>query len=288
MPEDMVPKATGPGAAALAAARNLQQRVTSGVIMALVAMALVYIGHSPFALLVIAVALVMSWEWGHLVRGTSTDQAFGVHAVSVAIAIALGASGYAGIGVCILLAGAAVILPLTVGQRSGMSAIGVGYVGLAAVALVWLRREPDHGLAAVVFLFLIVWSTDIMAFAVGRTVGGIKLWPQISPNKTWSGFVGGVTSSGLLSALYASLVPGATSMRLCLIGLALGIVAQAGDLAESALKRAFGVKDASALIPGHGGVMDRMDGIVTVAMAAALMALIWNPQAPASALLIGH
>lgn len=288
MPEDMVPKASGPGSAALAAARNLQQRVTSGVIMVLVALTLVYVGQSAFALLVIAIALVMSWEWGHLVRGTSADVAFGVHACAVASAIALGAWGLAGLGLCVLGAGIAAILPLTIGQRSRLSAIGIAYVGLAGLALVWLRQDPGHGFAAVVFLFLVVWTTDTMAFVVGRAVGGPKLWLAISPNKTWAGFLGGIMSSGVLSALYAGLISGATSSRLGLIGLVLGIVAQGGDLAESALKRAFGVKDASTLIPGHGGVMDRMDGIVTVAMAAALMGLIWNAGAPATALLIGH
>ena len=125
------------------------------------------------------------------------------------------------------------------------------------------------------------------AFVAGRSIGGPKLWPAISPNKTWAGFIGGVGSSAALSALFAQLIPGATSLKLGAIGLALGIVAQAGDLAESALKRRFNVKDAGRLIPGHGGLMDRLDGFVAVAIAAALLALLWNAKAPATALLLG-
>ena len=287
MPDEIAPKAPGPATAALAAARNLQQRITSGIVMVLVALALVYAGVVPFAFLVLAIGLAMSWEWGHVVRSTSADLGFTVHAVAIAVAIALAAAGQPVLAVSALFAGAAAVMPFTLGDRSAMSAAGVFYVGLASVAMVWLRHDVSYGFAAIVFIFLIVWTTDTMAFAFGRSIGGAKLWPAVSPNKTWAGFLGGIASSAIVSALYAGIVPGASSWRLGLIGLVLGIVAQGGDLAESALKRRFGVKDASAIIPGHGGVMDRMDGIVTVALAVAMMALFWNANAPAAALLIG-
>ena len=290
MPDERLPKPPGPGATALAAAaaRNLQQRVTSGLIMVLVALALVYAGILPFAVLVLAVGLLMSWEWGQLVRGASADVGLGVHAAAVAVAIGLTAAGYPALAFAALIAGSVAVIALISVDRAVLSAAGVLYVGLPAVAMVWLRENDPHGFAAVIFLFLVVWTTDTMAFAVGRAVGGPKLWPSISPNKTWSGFLGGIASSAVLSALFAQLVPGATSLRLGLTGLCLGIIAQGGDLAESALKRAFGVKDASHLIPGHGGVMDRMDGVVAVAVAAALLALLVDASAPASVLLIGR
>ena len=290
VPDERHPKPPGPGATALAAAaaRNLQQRVTSGLVMILVAVALVYAGILPFALLVFAVGLLMSWEWGHLVGGASADTGSGVQAGAILVAIMFAAVNAPLVALIPLGAGALVLFALTLHDRPAITAAGVLYVGLPAIAMVWVRENEPHGFAAVMFLFLVVWTTDTMAFAVGRAVGGPKLWPSISPNKTWSGFLGGVASSAVLSALFAQLVPGATSWRLGLIGLALGVIAQGGDLAESALKRAFGVKDASHLIPGHGGVMDRMDGVVAVAVAAGLLALVVDATAPASVLLIGR
>jgi phosphatidate cytidylyltransferase len=139
---------------------------------------------------------------------------------------------------------------------------------------------------AVLFILAVVWSTDIAAYFTGRLVGGPKLWLKVSPNKTWSGLFGGVTASAAAGALFAAWA-GANIPALAASGLMLGAVAQAGDLAESALKRRFGVKDASNLIPGHGGFMDRMDGVVTVAVVAALFALLANPSAPAHALIFG-
>jgi phosphatidate cytidylyltransferase len=288
MPDEMVPKKPGGASAALAAAaaRNLQERVASSLVMVAVALVLVYAGGVAFGLLVLGVALLMSWEWGHLVRKTSADRGFIVHAAAVAIAIGLATAGHPVLALCALAAGAAAVVPVTMGQRARLSAAGVLYVGLASVAILWLRSDAGYGFAAVLFLFLIVWTTDIMAFAVGRALGGAKLWPSISPNKTWAGFAGGIGSSAVLAAIYALFVPGASVFKLGAIGLVLGIVSQGGDLAESALKRKFGVKDASHLIPGHGGVMDRMDGIVAVAVAAAVMALLWKAHAPAAALLL--
>jgi phosphatidate cytidylyltransferase len=287
MPDKFASAKPGPASAALIAARNLQQRVASGIVMVLIALAVVYSGSLPFALLVIAIGLIMSWEWGHMIRGIPGDAGFNAHAVSVAVGVMMAVIGYPGLALAVLCVGALIVYAMTVTTHPALSAGGVVYVGLASLSMVWLRCDPAHGFAAIVFLFLIVWTTDTMAFAIGRAVGGPKLWLSISPNKTWSGFLGGISSSALLSACYAGVVTGASSWRLFVIGLVLGIVAQGGDLAESALKRRVGVKDASNFIPGHGGVMDRMDGIVAAAFAAACFAVVWNAAAPASALLIG-
>jgi phosphatidate cytidylyltransferase len=266
---------------------NLQQRIISALVMVAVALGLVYAGVIPFAFLVLAAGLMMSWEWGHLVRGTRSDLAILVHGGAVALAVVLGVGGSTLLALCALLAGSAAIVPLTIGQRAPLSAFGVFYVGLPAVALLWLRGDDTYGFLAVFFLFLIVWSTDTMAYVAGRTIGGAKLWPSVSPNKTWAGFLGGIGSSMILCALFALLVPGTSPWRLGILGLLLGIVAQGGDLAESALKRTFGVKDASDLIPGHGGLMDRLDGLVAVAVASAIYAMAVNVKAPATALLTG-
>jgi phosphatidate cytidylyltransferase len=139
----------------------------------------------------------------------------------------------------------------------------------------------------VLFILLAVAATDTAAYFTGRTIGGPKLWPAVSPNKTWSGLAGGVTAAALTGVVFPYVSGSGWSSWLAGLGLFLGLVAQGGDLAESALKRHFGLKDASNLIPGHGGFMDRMDGIVTASVAAALIALASEAYAPARALLYG-
>jgi phosphatidate cytidylyltransferase len=240
----------------------------------------------PFASLVLLVALLMSWEWGRVVRGVEFDLTFLVHAAAVAIGLGLAAFGYAALGLAVLTTGSIIVVPLQFGERPLVSAAGVLYAGLPAVALLWLRGDEPYGFLAVLFIFAIVWATDIFAYLSGHIIGGPKLWPNVSPNKTWSGLIGGVASSTLAGALFAYYL-GSRVPALAASGFILGLIAQAGDLAESALKRRFGVKDTSNLIPGHGGFMDRMDGVVTVAVTAALFALFAGPGAPARALLFG-
>ncbi len=280
-------KAPRPSALSGLVSRHLQQRIASSVVMMAVSVGLLWAGPSWFTLLVIAVTLVLCWEWGHLVRGTGADVGFLVHAGSVASAIALAASGLPLPALILLLVGVALLASGACGSHPFLSAAGVMYAGAAAVALVTLRGDPALGLLAVLFLFLVVWTNDIMAFVCGRAIGGPKLWPAISPNKTWAGFIGGVVSSALAGAVFAMTVAGASPLRLAVIAAALGAVALGGDLAESALKRRFGVKDASDIIPGHGGVMDRMDGIVAVAVVAAVLGALADGRSLAAALLIG-
>lgn len=266
---------------------NLKWRIVSGGILAAIAFGFAYAGVKPFALLVLVVALFLSWEWGRMVRGVATDLAFYVHAFAVSAAIALASGGYAALSVAVLVTAAIILVPLVFGRGARLSALGVFYVGLPAVALLWLRADEPYGFPALLLIFAIVWSSDIFAFAAGRLIGGPKLWARVSPNKTWSGFIGGCTAAALAASAFALFLTDASAWRLAVIGLGLALIAQMGDLAESALKRLFGRKDASSLIPGHGGFMDRMDSIVAVAIAAALLALAIDPHAPARALLFG-
>jgi len=254
--------------------------------MATVALALAYAGPVPFAILVLAVALLMCWEWGRVVRGEEFGPALSIHAGSVAAAIVMTALGEPFLALAAIAIGVVLMALMRSGRRM-VSAAGVAYVGLPAIAMIWLRSDATLGALAVLFIFLIVWSSDIAAFVAGRFFGGPKLWPRVSPNKTWSGFIGGLAASALIGGLFAFLVPGSSPVGLALTGLMLGIVAQAGDLAESALKRGYGVKDSSAIIPGHGGVMDRADSTVAVSVVAALLALLIDASAPARALLLG-
>jgi phosphatidate cytidylyltransferase len=272
----------------LVLSENLKLRIVSGAVLAAVAFGLAAAGPGPFAALVLVVALFVSWEWGRMVRGAGADLAFFIHAVAVTAAIGLAVAGYAALGAAVLVTAAIILVPLVFGRGARLSALGVFYVGLPAISLLWLRSSEPYGFAAVVLVFAIVWCSDIGAYAAGRLIGGPKLWPRVSPNKTWAGLIGGLVAGAAAAALVAPLfVAEASPMRLALTGLALSLVAQAGDLGESALKRLFGRKDASELIPGHGGFMDRMDSIVAVAVAAGLFALVADPHAPARALLFG-
>lgn len=263
---------------------DLKPRLIAGAVMAAVALAVAYAGPKPFALLVIAVALIMCWEWGRVVRGEEFGLAFVVHAGTIIVAGVLAAVGLPALGGVAVAIGGIILLVMPLGPRQAMSAAGVAYVGFPTVAMLWLRADVSLGFVAILFIFAIVWGSDIGAFAAGRTIGGPKLWPRVSPNKTWAGFLGALTAGLVSGLIFAQVVPGASSLVLGTNGVLLAFVAQIGDLAESALKRQFGIKDSSAIIPGHGGVMDRADSTVAVSVAVSILALLVNPASPARAL----
>jgi phosphatidate cytidylyltransferase len=274
------------GAAAISP--ELRLRILSGLAVAAVAIFALWAGPLTFSLLVFAIAAAMSWEWGNIVRKEGFDTPGMLHIAAVAAAAVLSGIGTAGLGVAAVAAGAIAVSALLFGGgQARLSSLGVLYTGLPVVALVWLRGDEAHrGLTAVVFVLIVVAATDIAAYITGRTVGGPKLAPSISPGKTWSGLAGGVAAAAAAGALTGYVVGGAPAW-MAFLALVLAFIAQAGDLAESALKRSYGLKDSSNLIPGHGGFMDRMDGIVSAAVAAALIALLIDPYAPARALLYG-
>jgi phosphatidate cytidylyltransferase len=171
-------------------------------------------------------------------------------------------------------------------NRAAWILAGGVYAGATLLAPLILRADPEYGLPAIVLLFAIVWATDIMGYVIGRAIGGPKLWPAVSPNKTWSGSLG-----GLVGALAAGLAVGALStesvMPIAILSMILSMVAQGGDLFESAIKRRFGAKDTGGLIPGHGGLMDRLDGFIAAAFVAAVIGLVrGGPEAAGRGLLI--
>jgi phosphatidate cytidylyltransferase len=235
-----------------------------------------------------AAAAAMSWEWGRMVRGPMPDTGMIIHLLAVFLAASLSATDMAGLGVASAFIGAIVVAALAIGTgRAQLSGVGVLYSTLPVVALGWLRGDEPLGFLATIFVLLSVVVTDVAAYAAGRTIGGPKLWPSVSPNKTWSGLIGAVVGASLAGALFSWLSGTGSAQWLASLGGVLAIIAQGGDLAESALKRHFGVKDSGDLIPGHGGVMDRMDGIVTASIVAALIAFAIDAYAPARALLYG-
>ena len=277
---------TGPGVPGLQF-HDLGRRAASGVVLALVALALTYAGGLAFMGLVLTAVVLMSWEWGRIVRRTQAiDVVCMVHVAAVAGATILATAGQTVFAGLVLAMGAIIILPLAFGASTLLSCLGVFYVGIPAVALITLRLDGPNGLVAVIFVMLVVWTVDTAAFLSGRGIGGPKLWPTISPNKTWAGFLGGI-GSGAVVGIVVALWLGAPVLRLAVVALLLGVVSQAGDLAESALKREFGVKDSSGLIPGHGGVLDRLDGVVAAATLAGVIGVLAKIGAPARALLFG-
>jgi phosphatidate cytidylyltransferase len=265
-------------------------RLLSGLAMAAGVALFTLSGPTPFAVLVVAVSIVVSWEWGRLVHGPDADALVAVQIGSAAVAGLLATFLSPGLGFLALPIGAILASFLSLGRNSALAALGVLYAGFPAVALIWLRSDPDEpwlALLAVVFLIVIVVTADTAAFLCGRLLRGPLLWPQVSPKKTWAGLIGAVAASAVVAALFWPVVPGGSLLRLAAVGAALALIAQAGDLAESALKRRFGAKDAGSILPGHGGVMDRVDGLIAAASAVGLAAFVIDMESPARALLLG-
>jgi phosphatidate cytidylyltransferase len=243
--------------------RELRLRIISGIVLAAVVLGATWLGGLPFKLLAALIGLLVYYEWSTItgLAGGATDRfsnLFGWACVGlVALEVAFRSTGTA----LVLLAGFTVVaLVVNVVRRKSLwLPAGIFYAGLSAVSLAGLR---ENGLATMLFIFAIVWATDIFAYFVGRAIGGPKLAPPISPGKTWSGAIGGAVAGvvfGLLVAYFAGVLP---YLGLGVVALVLSIGSQIGDLFESWIKRRFGVKDSSRLIPGHGGVMDRVDGLV--------------------------
>lgn len=252
--------------------------VSAAVLIPTVVFATVWREDWLFLLLVALGAALLAVEWGLMTeRETPTRIATAV-AVSVVAAVFAAWLGFqlqhhVSEAFVLLVFGAlaAGLYARTLKASAVDAAYGVFYVGWPCVALVWLREQRD-GSAWTILLFAIAWSADVAAYALGNLLGGPKLWPRFSPNKTWSGFLGGLLAAIVVSALVASLARiGLPLWAAAVLGLGVGLATMAGDLWESALKRRFGVKDAGHLIPGHGGLMDRVDGLMfaVIAMAAA-------------------
>lgn len=260
----------------------LRARVIWGVVLALVAIVAVVLGGWFFAALVLLALIAMAYEWvGLVAAGLSVERrtlftvqvaAGGVLAILL-VMVAQPQPALLALLACALIGGG---LATIGGGPAGRIGAGALYLGAPALCLVWLRNDPTHGLGQVLWLLLAVWSTDTMAYFAGRTIGGPKLAPAISPGKTWAGLAGGMVGAALVGLLAARLVPLPSLVGAALLASALAVVAQAGDLFESWMKRQAGVKDSGRLIPGHGGALDRLDGLLTAAPAFAVALLLWG------------
>jgi phosphatidate cytidylyltransferase len=270
---------------------NLALRIISGLALAAAALGLTYAGPLPFAFLVTAFVAVMAWEWGRLVSSSGLDAAWAVHLATTALATWLAATDCPSCAVLAVGVGTLAVFLLRrvrLGNlESWWSATGVFYAGLPAVALVWIRSDAEFGWYAILFIFVTVWTTDTAAYIFGRAIGGALLAPRISPKKTWAGLFGGLICAVLFGAAVLIGLAGARDwLAAILLSAAVSLVAQGGDLGESSIKRLFGRKDSSGLIPGHGGVLDRVDGLVFAALACAIVALIRASEAPGYALVV--
>ena len=255
---------------------GLGPRVLSALVLIAVALAAVYAGGTVFNLFVLVVGLLMAYEWHHLCHGPEA-RATGFTTV-LAVAATLGVAAFASAGHALAagLVGMAVVALVALAARGRplWSAAGVAYVAVPCVAAVWLRSDPTDGLPILLWLLAVVWATDTGAFIIGRRVGGPRLAPRTSPKKTWSGFVGGVLCAAAVGALAAVIFGRAAPWVLALLSVCLAVLAQMGDLVESMVKRRFGAKDSGRLIPGHGGVLDRLDGLLAATPAVAGMVLL--------------
>jgi phosphatidate cytidylyltransferase len=265
--------------ARLSVGADLMPRAISGVVMIALALAATWLGGFVFLAFWGLAALGVAWEWQRLIGVERLGLRVAASVLALIAAAPWALYAHARISLVILIAGAVAAGGVANPGRRLSAAAGVLYAGAAMLAPALLRGSPTQGFAAILWLFAVVWGTDIGAYFGGRLIGGAKLWPSISPGKTWSGAIVGAVVSAALGWLVAALaVPaGVRAVPLIVLGLITSALAQGGDLFESAMKRRAGVKDSSRLIPGHGGLMDRLDGFIVAAAFAAVVA--WTRSA---------
>ena len=251
---------------------NLVMRIVAAAVLAPLAVAIAYAGGWLWALLVVGVACGLYVEWLLIVNDTQDRRALLIGVVALLIAGLAVVCGYALIALAAAVAGI-VIVALTSATQGAWNATGLFYAAAALLAAILVRFDPSNGFLALVFVLLVVWVTDIGGYFAGRSIGGPKLWPLVSPNKTWAGAIGGLVLSIAVAIAFAMLGFGKLTASVVL-ACVLSVVSQLGDLFESAVKRRFGVKDSGRIIPGHGGLLDRLDGFVAAVIMAALIGIL--------------
>jgi len=248
--------------------RNLAMRIAAAAVLIPLAIAIAYAGGWLWTALVTLAASGLFVEWLAIVglAGATRVTVPGVAALAVAgLCFAIGR-----LDAALIVLGVGFVAVVSIApERRNWAAAGFLYAAAAEIASVLVRLDPAKGFAALMFVLLIVWVTDSGGYFAGRGIGGPKLWPRVSPKKTWAGAAGGFAASLAVAAGFAALDLGRIG-PLLVISAALSVVSQLGDLFESAVKRRFGVKDSSHIIPGHGGLMDRLDGFVAAVVVAAL------------------
>lgn len=254
---------------------ELGKRIASAAVLAPVALAAEVLGGLPFAAFVALAGLIGFWEWTTI--ASADDPAWPRIAAAACLAAGILALATVGPRPALVLIGVPTVLALLAGFRLRTPlwvGLGLLYVAVPCVGFILLRGAAPFGWAAILFILLVVWATDVAAYFGGRLIGGPKLWPRVSPKKTWSGALTGLAAAIVVGGLTVALT-GTGDARLGLaLAVPLSVASQAGDLFESAFKRRFGAKDSGRVIPGHGGVLDRVDGLFGAAALAWLIAAI--------------
>ena len=263
---------------ALSAAKGgsgLVARIISALVLAPVAVGITIVGGWAFAGLVIVVGWLMIFEWDHLTGGSGITVFAPLQSVFLAGSIVAVQIGEIDLALAAIVTGALVAIVVSRLEKRPLSwrVLGVFYTTVPSTALVLLRGDSAIGLAIVIWIFAVVWGTDIAAYIFGRAIGGAKL-SRHSPNKTWAGLLGGIFAAAILGALVAHAFSLGSMIGFALAGGICAIIGQGGDLFESWVKRSFGRKDSGNLIPGHGGILDRVDGLLPVVVAVAFAAWI--------------
>jgi phosphatidate cytidylyltransferase len=254
------------------ASHNLLMRVAAALVLAPLTIGAAYAGGWFWTVLVLAAAIGLYLEWLTIVSAPVELRASVIGSVALTIAGSCLALRRFDAALAVTALGLAAIALLSPRQRL-WTAAGFLYAGMALAASLLVRLDQDEGLAALVLVLLVVWATDIGGYFAGRGIGGRKLWPSVSPNKTWAGAIGGLVASLVVAGGFAAFGLGKGGPMLVLAA-CLSIASQFGDLFESAVKRRFGVKDSSHIIPGHGGLMDRLDGYVAAIVLAAIFGVL--------------
>jgi phosphatidate cytidylyltransferase len=261
---------------------NLGVRAASAAILLPAALGAVWIEMGPgqpawpFLLMVVTAVSLLCVEWGGMTAPLAKTRVSTAVCAAVLTAVFFAQRENMAIAWGVLVAGGALaaVVARGVAERPGNAALGVFYIGAAAVCFIWMRSMPQ-GRWWIIMTFAVAWAADIAAYVVGNLIGGPKLWPRFSPNKTWAGFLGGLAAAMLAAvALAAFPVFRLNPWAAALAGLCGGLAGMAGDLWESMLKRRFGVKDSGDLIPGHGGLLDRVDGLMFVVVVLSLFRLV--------------
>jgi phosphatidate cytidylyltransferase len=266
---------------------DLPLRIVSSLVLVPLVIGITYVGGWPFALLWGAAAIGIWFEWSSLVSGGTHRPALLAGGLALIAATAFAGLGRVDLALIALVLGIAVASAVAKPGRRVWTASGMIYAAAALLGPVVLRHDMAFGFAALLLLYAVVWATDIGGYFGGRAFGGPKLWRRVSPNKTWSGALSG-TAAAVAAGLVVAHYGGAPVLGvMALIILVLSVVSQAGDLFESAIKRRFDAKDSGHILPGHGGLMDRLDGFLVAAAVAALIGLAHGGfAAPARGLMV--
>ncbi len=264
---------------------NIELRLITGIAFIALILAAILLGPVTLYLLFILLAMLMALEWVALVGSAANKNIQFYLAAIIGILLAIAGIGGVALGLIVFCIMLPILIAISYRQKMAKRVLvgGVSYLTLPFFSLLWLY-EGEGGRALVLLIFLSVWVVDVFAFLAGKSIGGAKLAPKISPNKTWAGLIGGVLAAFILGTVYplfTDILPPLQAGLLCVV---MAVLAQGGDLFESALKRKAGVKDSGNILPGHGGLLDRMDGLVMAAMGAGVIALcvsLFQPSSPA-------